>query len=331
MLNRVASSEEAAAKLGQLQEPQLGKKKAGKIYHKDELRKRRGSYSYEGYTSLSHDRADRRSQSLYPERVSSEMASRELTTAPYATEEYAEGNLLICNFLVVVFAVDCILVYILLYTSFKEGVGLIQNTTLSYETTRSVMQILSDNLDCSLLMKEAGLNFKSVQHQMWIGLQCLKFLYLVSKNPKSVHAIPISTLFYYEQGPKMLAHNYQMGKFTKDCSRGEPSLRCGLGTQYKMMRSYVGEHETFNNSPLYSIWMSQEFKSEDVKKWLFTWEGKKPRKNTLRQFKLPEWCSRSMHFYTNYETSHTFKHGSKIKLDEKSWEVPPTENKNFEI
>uniref|UniRef100_W6NDR4 Anoctamin n=1 Tax=Haemonchus contortus TaxID=6289 RepID=W6NDR4_HAECO len=336
-------------------EPRVEKKKVGQIYHKEELKKRRGSYSHDGYTSSSHGTYKPYRRSRSSEYGALESEPSELASARYySTDEYAEGNLLICNFLVVVFAVDCLLFYILSFTSHKEEIGFEQRVTQSYETSRAVMQILSDNLDCSLLMKEAGLKFGIVSYQMWIGLQCLQHINLLTTNPEQVNSsVPISSLFHYAQGRITLAESYRMKKFDKvqekevpifdeECV-SSPNFKCGLRSQFRMMRSLARVNESLDQSPLYLIWMTDEFNETAVRNWLFKWnlndtlesgwsKDKRvsswieklknftsQRKDFVRQFRRPKLSLDIMPAYTNYSTESKSKN---IKLDGTTWKPP---------
>ncbi|VDO48322.1 unnamed protein product [Haemonchus placei] len=184
------------------------------------------------------------------------------------------------------------------------------------------MQILSDNLDCSLLMKEAGLKFGIVSYQMWIGLQCLQHINLLTTNPEEVNSsVPISSLFHYTQGRISLAESYRnkiFDRFEASVCVKTPSFECGLRSQFRWMRSFVRVNESLDQSPLYAIWMANEFNEtaswiEKLKSFNFQ------RKDFVRQFRRPKLSLDIMPAYTNYSTESKSKN---IKLDETTWKPP---------
>ncbi|ETN80897.1 hypothetical protein NECAME_02296 [Necator americanus] len=71
----------------------------------------------------------------------------------------------------------------------------VQHETFSMESSRKAVQVMSDSLDCSLLIKEAALANFPVQHQMLIGVTCLALVVPYTVNPSS----SLTTLMYYKQ------------------------------------------------------------------------------------------------------------------------------------
>ncbi|KAL6728207.1 hypothetical protein Aduo_010003 [Ancylostoma duodenale] len=99
-------------------------------------------------------------------------------------------------------AIDFLVVYTFLLTSHRGGLEISHNIT-SFETSRKALQVMSDSLDCSLLIKEAALEKFVVQHQMVLGVACLGLVVPYSVRPNSF----ITMMMYYKQNREGLVSN----------------------------------------------------------------------------------------------------------------------------
>ncbi|EYB95399.1 hypothetical protein Y032_0160g3335 [Ancylostoma ceylanicum] len=172
------------------------------------------------------------------------------------------NNRLLCNFVLVVIAIDFLVIYTFLLTSHRGGLQISHNTT-AFETSRKALQVMSDSLDCSLLMKEAALEKFIVQHQMLLGVACLALVVPYSVQPHS----SMTMMMYYKQNRESLIQSYRNGeyKFNETCHAGK---RCSIRSYYKIMRSYVEFNSQFKDSLLKSVWLAPDMDVEKASKWL---------------------------------------------------------------
>ncbi|KAK6753079.1 hypothetical protein RB195_012592 [Necator americanus] len=265
------------------------KKKAGSIYHRAFLKRKQSTYSSDTTNTTTGYKKNELQFPADPESLEKieipKLVRRKIRS------EFAEGNLLLCNFVVVIFAIDFLLVYTFFLSTRSEGFQEVQHETFSMESSRKAVQVMSDSLDCSLLIKEAALDNFPVQHQMLIGVTCLALVVPYTVNPSS----SLTMLMYYKQNREGLARSYQDGDFriTKKC---EPKSKsgCSIRNHLKLIRSYVESEKTFNHSYLNNAWMAPDIDLKRVSKWLGRrYHDKVNQKNMnrsllLRRFQKPK-------------------------------------------
>ncbi|VDM61457.1 unnamed protein product [Angiostrongylus costaricensis] len=182
--------------------------------------------------------------------------------------------------------------------------------TFSFETSRIAQQILSDDFDCSLLMKEATLEGFNIQRQMLFGVMCLALLVPYSVTPQS----SISTMFYYMQRREALANSFRLGHITEECAVTMPPSTCKLRSRYKYMEGYIDLVRGFKNSSLKNVWKIGATKRGKAKNWLFQ-GGNLNVGLPLRKFRIPKALENAMMFY-NVSSQYTHIVGSKIVISE---------------
>uniref|UniRef100_A0A158PAG0 Aminoacyl-tRNA hydrolase n=1 Tax=Angiostrongylus cantonensis TaxID=6313 RepID=A0A158PAG0_ANGCA len=183
--------------------------------------------------------------------------------------------------------------------------------TFSFETSRIAEQILSDDVDCSLLMKEATLERFNIQRQMLFGVMCLALLVPYSVTPHS----SISTMLYYMQKREALANSFRLGHITEECAVSMPPSTCKLRSQYKYMQGYIDLVGGLKNSSLNNVWKIGATKREKAKDWLFQGGNLNDTELPLRKFRIPKALENAMMLY-NVSSQYTHIVGSKIVISE---------------
>ncbi|KJH40695.1 hypothetical protein DICVIV_13343 [Dictyocaulus viviparus] len=235
-------------------------------------------------------------------------------------DEYAEGNLLLGNFIVAILAIDCLLIYVRYVNETHMMSTIIQNVTSSFETSRVSQQILTDDMDCSLLIKEASLAKFTIQNQMLFGITCLTLLVPYSVTPTS----SLSTMVYYMQKREALAESFKFGYITKECSVANPPASCHIRSHYKYMMSHVDLINGLKKSSLGNIWKSASLDRTEVMEWLYQsrTSSRTTSKNVsidenllLRKFRIPRAFKRATVYY-NMSTNSINADTSKITITE---------------
>lgn len=133
---------------------------------------------------------------------------------------------------------------------------------------------MSDNLDCSLLVKEASIQNADMHYQLLLGVACLSVLapYSVAYDSSQ------SLLFHYYQHRPARASAYIDGYLKKKCQLGDKGseAHCELRDYISHVNGFVDVSTTFEKSAISNVWKSKGINQTIAQKYLFR-AGKEER------------------------------------------------------
>ncbi|WKX95801.1 hypothetical protein Q1695_012336 [Nippostrongylus brasiliensis] len=198
-------------------------------------------------------------------------------------------------------------------------------TIFCRETARKRLFVMTDHLDCSLLVKEASIYGLSTHLQLLTGVACLSLVapYSVAYDSSQ------SLLYHVSQRRKSASISYGDGHLKKECQRpGRHSKQqCNPKNYLSRVNGFVDLNTTFQNSVIMDPWKEAEINVSMVKSFLYRIEESKTERVLEMPERLRQFINASLHYKKEipetvasdfgYKNADSYMKSSRITLSSK--------------